>query len=157
MMEYHYGYVNNQLGNKTASENYYSKALADYTRFVNSSLTHKKRIYVLRLAALYAGLGEKNKAYENLRILDKERFFALRDVILIKNDPLFNGIRNEPEFQKIVKEMESKYQAEHERVKKWLCRTGKISKGSQVWLPLLVIPGRLERPTNRTGICHSIH
>lgn len=22
---------------------------------------------------------------------------------------------------------------------------------------LFVIPGRLERPTNRTGICHSIH
>jgi hypothetical protein len=23
--------------------------------------------------------------------------------------------------------------------------------------PAVVIPGRLERPTNRTGICHSIH
>lgn len=38
----------------------------------------------------------------------------------IKNDPLFNSIRDEPEFQQIVKDMEAKYQAEHERVKKWL-------------------------------------
>jgi molybdopterin converting factor small subunit len=37
-----------------------------------------------------------------------------------ENDPLFNNIRNEPEFQQIVREVEAKYQAEHERVKKWL-------------------------------------
>jgi len=41
-------------------------------------------------------------------------------VMLIKTDPLFNSIRNEPEFQQIVKDIESKYQAEHERVRKWL-------------------------------------
>jgi hypothetical protein len=38
----------------------------------------------------------------------------------IKNDPLFNSIRDEPEFQQIVKDIEAKYQAEHERVRKWL-------------------------------------
>jgi hypothetical protein len=38
----------------------------------------------------------------------------------IKNDPLFDSIRDEPEFQQIVKEVEAKYQAEHERVMKWL-------------------------------------
>ena len=39
---------------------------------------------------------------------------------LIKTDPLFNSIRNEPEFQQIAKDIEAKYQAEHERVRKWL-------------------------------------
>ena len=41
-------------------------------------------------------------------------------VMFFKIDPLFNSIRNDPEFQQIVKDIESKYQAEHERVKKWL-------------------------------------
>jgi molybdopterin converting factor small subunit len=39
---------------------------------------------------------------------------------MIKNDPLFNSIRSEPEFQQIVRDVEVKYQAEHERVRKWL-------------------------------------
>jgi molybdopterin converting factor small subunit len=38
----------------------------------------------------------------------------------MKTDPLFNSIRNEPEFQQIVKDVEAKYQAEHEKVRKWL-------------------------------------
>ena len=46
--------------------------------------------------------------------------------MLIKNDPLFNSIRNEPEFQQIVRDVEAKYQAEHERVRKWLEEQGKL-------------------------------
>ncbi len=38
----------------------------------------------------------------------------------IKNDPLFDSIRDEPEFQQIVLDFEAKYQAEHERVRQWL-------------------------------------
>ena len=38
----------------------------------------------------------------------------------IKDDPLFNGIWDEPEFQQILSDVEDKFQAEHERVKKWL-------------------------------------
>ena len=41
-------------------------------------------------------------------------------VSLIKVDPLFSSIRNEPEFQQIVRDVETRYQAEHERVKKLL-------------------------------------
>jgi hypothetical protein len=29
-------------------------------------------------------------------------------------------MRDEPEFKKIVSEMEAKFQAEHERIRKWL-------------------------------------
>jgi molybdopterin converting factor small subunit len=38
----------------------------------------------------------------------------------IKNDPLFDNTRDEPEFQQIVRDVEAKYQAEHERVRQWL-------------------------------------
>ena len=39
---------------------------------------------------------------------------------LVKTDPLFDSIRGEPEFQQIARDVEAKYQAEHERVRKWL-------------------------------------
>ena len=37
-----------------------------------------------------------------------------------KQDPLFDSMRGEPEFQQIVLDMEAKYKAEHQRIRKWL-------------------------------------
>ena len=76
------------------------------------------------LAAVYAFRGQKEKAYENLRIFNKRQMTTFWWVSHIKTDPLFNGMRNEPEFQQIVKDVEAKYQAEHERVRKWLEEQG---------------------------------
>jgi TolB-like protein/Tfp pilus assembly protein PilF len=72
------------------------------------------------LAGGYAFLGEKDKAYENLRIYIKQIVPHRAQVLGFKIDPLFDSIRDEPEFQQIVREAEAKYQAEHERVRKWL-------------------------------------
>jgi hypothetical protein len=38
----------------------------------------------------------------------------------IRNDPLFDSIRDEPDFQQIVRDVGAKYLAEHERVRQWL-------------------------------------
>ena len=46
--------------------------------------------------------------------------------MLIKHEPLFDSIRNEAEFQQIVRDVEAKYQAEHERVRKWLEEQGML-------------------------------
>jgi len=78
------------------------------------------------IAALYAFLGEKDKAYENLRIVDKIHICPLWLLNLIKNDPFFNSLRNEPEFQKIVHDLETKYRAEHERVRRWMEKNGNL-------------------------------
>jgi hypothetical protein len=45
----------------------------------------------------------------------------------MKYDPLLDKIRNEERFQKIQQYMESKYQAEHERVRKWLEEQGMLN------------------------------
>jgi TolB-like protein/Tfp pilus assembly protein PilF len=76
------------------------------------------------LAGAYAILGEKEKAYENLRIYNQDSIQATFGVNMIKTDPLFDSIRDEPEFQQIVRDQEAKYQAEHERVRKWLEEQG---------------------------------
>jgi hypothetical protein len=78
------------------------------------------------LAGVFAFRGDKIKSYENLRIFNQRKIEALWMVMLIKTDPLFNSIRNEPEFQQIVRDVEAKYQAEHERVRKWLEEQGML-------------------------------
>ena len=72
------------------------------------------------LATMYAFLGDKNKTYENLRLFNQKPRMPLFAVANIKDDPLFDSIRDEPEFQQIVRDVEAKYQAEHERVRQWL-------------------------------------
>jgi len=82
----------------------------------------RRRLYAYYdLAAVYAFRGEKDKAYENLRIFNRNKRMPLWVVDAIKiSDPLFDSIREEPEFQQIVRDIEAKYQAEHERVRQWL-------------------------------------
>ena len=84
-----------------------------------NQLSSLKEAYY-KLAAVYAFRGEKDKAYENLRIFNQKQRMGFWRETMIKDDPLFDSIRDEPEFQQIVKDVEVKYQAEHERVRKWL-------------------------------------
>jgi len=78
------------------------------------------------LAATYAFLGDKEKAYKYLDEFNTKNFFQLWWINLAKHDPLFDSIRNEERFQKILQNMEAKYQAEHERVRKWLEEQGRL-------------------------------
>ena len=72
------------------------------------------------IAGVYAFIGEREKAYKNLRIFNQIQRPSIAMLMIIKTDPLFNSIRNEPEFQQIARDIESKYNSEHERVRKWL-------------------------------------
>jgi hypothetical protein len=71
-------------------------------------------------------LGDKKNCYKNLKEVAKVNVCPLWLLSSIKDEPLFASIRNDDEFQQIVAEMESKYQAEHERVRKWLEEQGKL-------------------------------
>jgi TolB-like protein/AraC-like DNA-binding protein len=78
------------------------------------------------LAEMYALSGDKEKAYFYLEEVNKNRAFPMWWVILFEREPYFDNIRNEPRFQKILKDVEAKYQAEHERVGEWLKEQGML-------------------------------
>ena len=78
------------------------------------------------LALTYAFLGEKDKAYQYLEEVVKLEFFQLWWITLIKNEPMFENIRNEERFQKIINDMVAKHNTKHESVKRWLEEQGKI-------------------------------
>ena len=73
-----------------------------------------------RLAAIWAFLGKEDLAFENLRLLSQQVHVASWIPTFLKHDPFFASIRNEPVFQQILREVEAKYQTEHEKVRKWL-------------------------------------
>jgi TolB-like protein/lipopolysaccharide biosynthesis regulator YciM len=71
-------------------------------------------------AGMYACLGEKEKAFDRLRLFNQKQHFPVWIVVQLKVDPLFNNIRDKPEFQQILRDVEAKYQIQHEEIRKWL-------------------------------------
>ncbi|MGW8315917.1 MAG: tetratricopeptide repeat protein, partial [Bacteroidales bacterium] len=76
------------------------------------------------LAGVYAFRGEKERAMENLKIFNRREVNGIWMVTLINDDPLFDGIRDDPEFRQIVRDVEAKYRKEYERVGQWLEEKG---------------------------------
>ncbi len=104
------GYTYWKIGNHEKANYYFNKAIE--TELLEPWAS-------LNLSAVYAVRGERNKALEYLKrysatTVNRE---TLNTVIV---DPRFNSIRDDPAFKQIIRDMEAKYQAEHERVRKWL-------------------------------------
>lgn len=125
-MQNFFGYLLWQNGFKTEAEYWFNEQLKlsleaiKLGRFYSTGGNGSRNAY-FDLAALYAFRGENEKALEMLGMLDRCPVISKIMLDEIKTlNPLFNGIRSEPEFQRIVKSWEAKYQAEHDRVKKWL-------------------------------------
>jgi tetratricopeptide (TPR) repeat protein len=121
------GYVFWQNGFKKEAEYYFNeqKRICEESIKMGRSYSFTFRANY-DLAGVYAFMGDRDKAYENLRVWAKIPVFPLWWVGTIKDDPLFDSIRAEPEFQQIVRDVEAKYQAEHERVRIWLEERGML-------------------------------
>jgi AraC-like DNA-binding protein/TolB-like protein len=76
------------------------------------------------LALIYAILNDKQKSIQYLGMIKKSPSITLNFVNDLKTNPMFDNVRNEPEFQKIARELEKKYYEEHEKIKKLLIRHG---------------------------------
>jgi hypothetical protein len=116
-----------QMGKKKEAEYYFGQQIkiGEESIKLRRDIAQKKYAHY-DLAATYAFLGDKVKAYQYLDEFNTLNYHPLWWVSLMKHDPLFNSIRNEERFQKILQNVESKYQAEHERVRKWLVEQGKL-------------------------------
>ena len=72
------------------------------------------------LAGVYAATGQKTKSLDYLRMVNQIETYPAWGYHLIKIDPILDSIRDDPEFQQILHDIEAKYQAEHERIRQWL-------------------------------------
>ncbi len=109
-----------QNGNKQLGDTYIKKALEDCDCRSRAALPADN----YALARVYACLGNKEKEYENLRIYCQNGSVTIAYLTCLKKDPLFNNIRNEERFRRIYEDVEARYLANHERVRKWLEENG---------------------------------
>jgi len=121
------GYAFDKIGKDKEAKFYYNQQIKygeDCINLGRAKALNKTAHY--DLAGVYAYLGDKTKAYQYLDEVDQLNIFPSWWINYAKHDPLFNKIRNEERFQTILQNMEAKYQAEHERVRKWLEETGQL-------------------------------
>jgi TolB-like protein/tetratricopeptide (TPR) repeat protein len=113
------GYAFWAIGSKDKAEYYFNKGLEFHNEMIELGRLESE-FSTLYLAQACAFLGDKDKAYENLRLFNQRPRMPLFVIKEFRYNPLFDNIRDEPEFQQIFRDIEAKYQAEHEKVKKWL-------------------------------------
>ena len=119
------GYAYWVNGFRKEAEYYFNKQIDYCNRIIKSGRPGIVENYTYYdLAAVYAFRGNKSAAYTSLKLFNRGQVFPLWLVTLIKNDPLFDSIKKEQAFQQIVREVEAKYQTEHEKVRKWLSDQG---------------------------------
>jgi tetratricopeptide (TPR) repeat protein len=72
------------------------------------------------LGAIHAIRGEKEKAIEHLRSFALTTGIESFDLQTLENSPLYDNIRDEPEFQNIFKEVQDLVQRKHDQMRQWL-------------------------------------
>jgi TolB-like protein/AraC-like DNA-binding protein/Tfp pilus assembly protein PilF len=115
------GYAYWKNGFEEEAESYIDEGLRFYNRMLELNRISPGDIRTLYgFAAAYAFRGDRDKAYEYLRPVSQKQMMPQWMVNDINNDPMFESIRAETEFQEITREIEVRYQAEHQRVRQWL-------------------------------------
>jgi tetratricopeptide (TPR) repeat protein len=110
------GYAFWKNGEQESADFYMSQKL----EILDREFENQKRYNVFQRAAIFAFRGMKEEALADLSEYYNVKNIHQDQLLWIKFSPLFDNIRDEPEFQQIVKDVEAKYQAGHERVRKWL-------------------------------------
>ena len=72
------------------------------------------------LACIYSFRGDINNALKYFKSYSQIKNCELWRLTAVRHEPLLNNLRNNSEFQQYLKDLENKYQAEHDRVGKWL-------------------------------------
>ncbi len=88
--------------------------------FINSFKNYAdndKSIYKhLNLAGYYAYLGDANKSIEHMKLFSKEENLKYW-VLLFDNDPIVEAVKDHPEFDKVMNDIEKKFWKTHEEIK----------------------------------------
>lgn len=121
------GFIYLQNGKKEKARQFFEEQ-----KKYNEGIVQLKRSYYQNksvyydIAAILAFEGKKEEALKNLKIFASKPKMPSWGLMLLKNDPLLDNIRNEPEFQAIFRDAETKYLSEQERVKHWMKAKGMI-------------------------------
>ncbi|WP_372950353.1 tetratricopeptide repeat protein [Mariniphaga sp.] len=119
-----FGYAFSKKGKNKEAEEHFSGAILQANRQIQANIYPEINLPYLTLASVYSAKGETEKALE---ALGKNKSYHLQTVIFLKQDPMLENIRNEPKFQKILKETVRKYENAHKEVGKILATHGLLN------------------------------
>ena len=114
------GFVFEKAGNKQESEKYFE----EFKSFAENDHSIYKHYY---LSMYYSCRNEKEKALEHLEQFSKQNNYYYWIIIFTPIEPLFDNIKNLPEFKDIFKEIETRFWKNHERLKSSLEKKKLIS------------------------------
>jgi len=103
------------------AEYYFDEQILAYQKEMELGRRHNEILYTyLDIAAIQAFRGNKEIALENLRKFKEKQSMPIFVLTLIMRERYFEKLHTDSEFLEIYNEIESKYKAEHERVRQWL-------------------------------------
>lgn len=114
------GYLYWVLGNQKKGHEHFRQTIKIAEKGIEINSPYGRSIAHYDLAAIYAFIGETEKAYQHLEKIIKWSFIDAWLISLIEVDPLFEKITKEEHFKKIILQMKSKNIPQRDRVVKWL-------------------------------------
>jgi AraC-like DNA-binding protein/TolB-like protein len=118
-----YTYLKNGMTEKALP--FFEGAIKNFEEQIKYSSWEAKLYYShFSLAIIYAALNNKQQSMYYLELMKKATSTPKIFIYDLKTNPMFDNVRQEPEFQKITRELEKKYLEEHEKIKKLLVRRG---------------------------------
>ena len=104
------GVVLSKVGLTMESENYFS----DYLEYAEND----KSIYKhLSLAVYYSYKGDTEKAIEHMGLFSQQENYPYLYILFSEIDPLFDNVKDLPEFKKILSDIENKFWNSHKQIK----------------------------------------
>ena len=98
------------VGLKAESDKYFDT----YMNYANND----KSIYKnLSLAMYYAYKGDTEKTLEQMKLFARQDNYMYWTLLFLKIDPLIDPVKDNPEFQQLLQEIETKFWKDHERIK----------------------------------------
>jgi TolB-like protein/AraC-like DNA-binding protein/Tfp pilus assembly protein PilF len=125
--DYLLGFIYLENGQKEEADFHFEgiiKEMSEYIKLNEPSITC---LSYMTLAKIYSARDEKKKAMEYLMKVKDYMGSAIFRIKDFKNCTMFDNIRHEPGFAQYLKETESRYQTEHDKVAKLLRQEGILS------------------------------
>lgn len=120
------GFIYLQNGQKEEANFHFEESIKERLESIEQIKQSESNLLHLDLVYIYAAVGEKAKALKHLHLLnslDSKLYFSSQ-ITEFKISPMLDCIRNEPEYKEFLKNAESRYLKEHNKVERLLQAEG---------------------------------
>lgn len=119
---HYFGYIYLQNGRKEEANFHMEGSIKYRLQIIERNKPTEISPPNLGIAFIYAALGNKAKALEYLRVVNRcaPFLYTCAQITAFKITPMVDCIRNEPEYKEFLKNAEVRYQEEHDKVEKLL-------------------------------------